>query len=232
MFFRTVIVCESEADCLFYRNMCRAIDQSESDHDVFWLSAHGKQHIRKLIRILRHLGLRAISIPDLDIVNDETNLKSLFESHGGDWSDIEKEFSTISRLMAERKPTTAADDLVAEINKVLDSLPPNGDGLFPDDAADAIRKTLRKASPWRELKESGVKALGKGRNRIEANNLLRKLLEHGVVVPAVGEMESFYPVSGAHGMEWVNEVLSLDVVNDQDLAEAREFARVIVAARS
>ena len=134
--------------------------------------------------------------------------------------------------MGERKPTTAADDVVAGINRVLDNVPTERDGLFPDQAAEEIRKILRRASPWRELKESGVKALGKGQNRIEANNLLRKLLEHGVVVPAVGEMESFYPVSGAHGMEWVNEVLGLDLVKDQNLAEAREFARVIVAARS
>ena len=232
MFFRTVIVCESEADCLFYRNLCRAVDQSKSDDDVFWLSAHGKQNIRKLIRILRHLGLRAISIPDLDIINNEANLRSLFASHGGSWSDIATEFSTISRLMGERKPTTAADDVKSKVNQVLDKVPADRDGLFPDQAAEEIRKVLRSASPWRELKESGVKALGKGQNRIDAGNLLEKLLDHGVVVPSVGEMESFYPFSRAHGMEWVNEVLSLDLVEDENLAEARKFARVILSARS
>ena len=232
MFFRTVMVCESEADCLFYRNLCRAVDPAKSDDDVFWLSAHGKQNIRKLIRILRRLGLRVISIPDLDIINDETNLKSLFESHGGHWVDISTEFSTISRLMNERKPTTAVDDVKVKINQVLDRVPAARDGLFPDQAAQDIRKVLRSASPWRELKESGIKALGKGQNRIDANNLLKKLFDHGIVVPSVGEMESFYPFSGAHGMEWVNDVLGLDLVNEVNLAEARDFAGIILSARS
>ena len=37
IFFPISIVCENEADCLFYRNLCRAIDQSTSDNDVSWL---------------------------------------------------------------------------------------------------------------------------------------------------------------------------------------------------
>ena len=102
----------------------------------------------------------------------------------------------------------------------------------PDQAAQDIRKVLRSASPWRELKESGIKALGKGQNRVDANNLLKKLFDHGIVVPSVGEMESFYPFSGAHGMEWVNDVLGLDLVNEVNLAEARDFAGIILSARS
>ena len=88
IFFPTSIVCENEADCLFYRNLCRGIDLSGNDNDVFWLSAHGKQNINKFVSLLRQLGLTVISLPDLDIINDQTNLRTLFESHGGVWADI------------------------------------------------------------------------------------------------------------------------------------------------
>ena len=233
MFFRTAIICESEADCLFYRNLCRATDQSNSDDDVFWLSAHGKQNIRKFTDILNRLGIRIVSIPDLDIVNDETNLRLLFESHGGSWDEIKTEFSTLAQLMRERKPTLSAYDVKAKIIEILNDLPSSKDGLFQEHTAQQIRKVMSGASPWRELKDSGIKALGKGQNQVAAVKLLEKLLDHGILVPPVGEMESFYPLSGAHGMAWVNEVLSLDLANDEKLSVAREFTtKVIVSVRS
>ena len=80
IFFPTSIICENEADCLFYRNLCRVIDPAGNDNEVFWLSAHGKQNIKKFASLLRQLGLAVISLPDLDIINNQTNLLTLFES--------------------------------------------------------------------------------------------------------------------------------------------------------
>ena len=232
MFFRTAIICESEADCLFYRNLCRVVDQSSRDDDVFWLSAHGKQNIRKFSTILRKLGLRVLSIPDLDIINDEYNLRSLFDSHGGLWINIESDFFTLNQLMRERKPTSSFDDIKTKILKILNVTTSGKDGLFPTDAARGIRSAMNSASPWREIKESGVKALGKGGNQRAAENLLRELEEVGILIPTVGEMESFYLTSSLHGIEWVDEVLGLDVANDDRLLEARQFAGKIISARS
>ena len=58
LFFPTSVICENEADCLFYRNLCRAVDQSGRYENVFWLSAHGKQNIKKFSTVLRKFGLR------------------------------------------------------------------------------------------------------------------------------------------------------------------------------
>ena len=77
IFFPTSIVCENEADCLFYRNLCRVVDPDGNDNEVFWLSAHGKQNIKKFVSLLRQLGLAVISLPDLDIINNQTNLRTL-----------------------------------------------------------------------------------------------------------------------------------------------------------
>ena len=125
-----------------------------------------------------------------------------------------------------------ADDVKAKIIEILNDMPSTKDGLFQDDSAQQIRKVMNGASPWRELKENGLKALGKGQNQIAAVKLLGKLRDHGILVPPVGEMESFYPFSASHGMTWVNEVLCLDLVNDEILSEARKFAEVIVSART
>ena len=230
LFFRTVIVCENEADCLFYRTIYRAVDESEHEETVFWISAHGKQNIKKLVEPLRKFGVHVISLPDLDILDDGTKLKALIESHGGDWSEFESDFKTIAQLMGERKPTFAAQDVKAEIHEILEDTEEREDGLFPPERAEKIKKVLKSASPWRALKESGLTALGKGKNQIAARRLLEKMSELGILVPEVGELESFYPLSSNHGIEWANEVLHCDIEKDNNLTNAREFAKKIHVA--
>ena len=232
MFFPTAVVCENEADCLFYRSLCRAVDPSSNDSEVFWLSAHGKQNIKKFVSLLRQLGLMVISLPDLDIINDQTNLRTLFESHGGTWPDIESDFLSLARLMKHRKPSVAAKDITAKIRGILDTMSAGADGLFPNDTAMEIRAVMRGASPWREIKESGISAFGKGENRIAVDRLLAALRRRGILVPPVGEMESFYSLSSNHGMAWVNDVLGLDLARDNELSEARKFGEAIIRAWS
>ena len=54
--------------------------------------------------------------------------------------------------------------------------------------------------------------------------------ELGILVPEVGELESFYPLSSNHGIEWANEVLHCDIEKDNNLTNAREFAKKIHVA--
>ena len=232
IFFSTSIVCENEADCLFYRNLCRVIDPAGNDNEVFWLSAHGKQNIKKFVFLLRQLGLAVISIPDLDIINDQTNLRTLFESHGGTWANIQADYLTLARLMKERKPTVSAEGVTTKIGAALTNMSTGADELFPDDTAEEIRAVMRGASPWREIKESGISAFGKGENRNAVDRLLDALRHHGILVPPVGEMESFYSQSSNHGMAWVNDVLCLDIARDEQLSEARKFGKAIIRART
>ena len=232
IFFSTSIVCENEADCLFYRNLCRVIDPAGNDNEVFWLSAHGKQNIKKFVFLLRQLGLAVISIPDLDIINDQTNLRTLLESHGGTWANIQADYLTLARLMKERKPTVSAEGVTTKIGAALTNMSTGADELFPDDTAEEIRAVMRGASPWREIKESGISAFGKGENRNAVDRLLDALRHHGILVPPVGEMESFYSQSSNHGMAWVNDVLCLDIARDEQLSEARKFGKAIIRART
>lgn len=225
LFFRTVVICENEADCLFYRSLLKSVGKQENDENVFWISAHGKQNIKKLAKVLRAIGVRVVSTPDLDIINDKQNLKDLIESHGGQWSDFEAEFTVVSRLIGSRKPTFAKDDVRQKIVEIMDNAPDNDDGLFPDKAATAIKSILSSASPWRELKESGISVLGRGQNYHAAKSLLNKMQAVGIVTPEVGEMESFHPGSGLHGIEWVNEALSMDLNNAPEMEQARKFAQ-------
>ena len=85
--------------------------------------------------LLRQLGLRVISLPDLDIINNEKILQTLFESHGGVWAGIEADFLTLARLMKERKPTVSADDVRTKVNALLSTMSTGVDELFPNSTA-------------------------------------------------------------------------------------------------
>ncbi len=54
----------------------------------------------------------------------------------------------------------------------------------------------------------------------ELHVMLRKL---GLHVVEVGEMECFNKSVAGHGSKWVNEVMTLNLADDPDLREAREF---------
>ena len=100
LFFRTVIVCENEADCLFYRSIYRAVDESVRDENVFWVSAHAQTQYKEISYTLEKVWRTgSLALPDLDIINDDTNLKALIASHGGDWGEFESDFKTIATLM-------------------------------------------------------------------------------------------------------------------------------------
>ena len=134
--------------------------------------------------------------------------------------------------MKERKPTVSAEGVTTKIGAALKNMSTGADELFPDDTAEEIRAVMRGASPWREIKESGISAFGKGENRNAVDRLLDALRHHGILVPPVGEMESFYSQSSNHGMAWVNDVLCLDIARDEQLSEARKFGKAIIHART
>jgi hypothetical protein len=227
-FYRTVVVCENEADCLFYRALLERLGKIGPSSPVFWLSAHGKQNVRNVTALLNNLGVRALSIVDFDVINDEAVLKSLVKAHGGDWDTFRTDFDLMQRSVAEKKPSLAAAEVAAEVLKIMEPLRA-AQGLFPTSAKDQIREIFRRASPWREVKESGLAALAKGQVAQAAQRVLANLADIGILVVPVGEMESFCRTIEGDGIKWVEQVLKKDLGTDPELAEARSFADRVAA---
>ncbi len=229
-FYQHVVVCEDEADCLFYRALLEANGHLSETSPVFWLSAHGKQNIKKLAHVLKSLGVHVISLADFDLINDETVLRSLIQAHEGAWSQFDENFKTVSASIKNKKPTVAAGDVKIEITKLISQIADGSQELFEDEYEKKLRDILRRASPWREIKSSGISAIDSGAPTQSARNLVRDLKSIGIVLPEIGEMESFYRDISAHGMAWVDQMLKKDLKNDPELVAAREFAKVLASS--
>lgn len=224
LFYNWVIVCEDESDCLFYRAILEENGYITEASPIFWISAHGKQNLRKVAGLLRSLGIQVISIADFDILNDDNVLRPLIEAHDGKWEDFSEPYATIKKSIEQRKPTMATDDVTKEISNVLAGIDARATPLFPKAAEDVIREIFKKASPWRELKGSGIYALDAGEATVAAKQLLKSLESIGIFVPLVGETESFCKAIGGHGVVWVDGALNRNLRDDPEFEQARRFA--------
>ena len=70
-----------------------------------------------------------------------------------------------------------------------------------------IQNIVKKKSIWDELKKSGKRGIPHGDATLAFQRINELLIQNGVYVVPVGELESFIPTIGGHGPNWVNAVL-------------------------
>jgi hypothetical protein len=86
LFHSAVIVTEADRDSRFYEAAVdaeRDRDPESPAHNLMFIGANGKQNMAKIVLRLRKLGVRVVSCPDLDILDNSTVLRNLIGAHGG-----------------------------------------------------------------------------------------------------------------------------------------------------
>jgi len=83
IFHRNVIIAESDSDCLFYSALLNTDAVSGSiEPDVLFIHASGKDRMAQLADTLRSLDVPVSVIADIDILNQETAIKTCLRSSG------------------------------------------------------------------------------------------------------------------------------------------------------
>jgi hypothetical protein len=191
LFHRAVIITESDRDSHFYH---AAIDHHQDmktpqppAHNLMFLSSYGKQNMASIVQRLRRLGVRVVTSPDLDILNDRTKLRRLVEAHGGEWESIKQLYTQATSEFSN----AAAPPTIDEVRKKIEE-------AFSQNTEDALEKPLAQAlaaavalptATWRKLKEFGDLAFKADKKA--ANELLDALDGLGIVTVRVGELENF-----------------------------------------
>jgi ABC-type multidrug transport system ATPase subunit len=220
------VVCESDADCMFYQSLLNLSSISgERRPDILFVHAAGKARMAKLADTLRSLDVPVSVVADIDILNDEKTFKNLFETLGGVWPDAQPHWKALSNDIIARKPpmnATRVKNMIAnEIQEVT------GTGEFPRDKENAIKQIFRAVSPWSALKQSGRAAL-RGEPVKQFDKLNDKCAAVGLWIVPVGEIEGFCSSVGVHGPGFVEKVLEeRNLETDEELKEAREFVSKI-----
>lgn len=223
VFFEHVVICEADADCMFYQSFL-SLPSISGDRrpDVLFVHAAGKHRMAKLVDTLRSLDVPVSVIADIDILSDEDTFRNLFEKLGGKWGDVQTHWKAVSDQVVNKRPPLNAEQVATRIAKELSGV--SGKADFPKESERAIKRIFKDASPWGAMKSGGRSALSHGEPIKQFDRLCRKCSDHRLWVVPVGELEGFCRSVGSHGPRFVEKVLEeRDLETDTELQEAREF---------
>ncbi len=229
VFFEHVVICEADADCMFYQSLL-SLPSISGDRrpDVLFVHATGKHRMAKLADTLRLLDVPVSVIADIDILNDENMFRDLFEKQGGNWEEVKSHWKAIADLVVNQRPPRNAEQVVDLIAKELEGI--TGDAEFPKERERKIKRIFKNTSPWSAMKSSGRSALGHGGPVEHFDRLCKKCSNHRLWIVPVGELEGFCRSVGSHGPGFVEKVLEeRNLETAPELQEAREFVEKIWA---
>jgi ABC-type cobalamin/Fe3+-siderophores transport system ATPase subunit len=228
IFHQRVIIAESDSDCLFYNSILNTKKVSGDEYpDVLFIHAGGKHRMHHLAGTLKSLDVPVSVIADIDLLNEESVVRELFEVLGGNWTDIENHWTALKTSVESLRPPLNAIQVKGQIEKELDGI--DGTGSFPKKAEQAIKYIFKALSPWHSVKKAGRSAFGRGSPINHFDELIKKCAERGLWIVPVGELEGFCrTIEARHGPDFVQTVLThRDLENDPDLEEARSFVAKI-----
>ncbi|QYF91884.1 AAA family ATPase [Massilia sp. PAMC28688] len=228
IFYRRVIITESDGDCLFYSSFLNLPSISgEVRPDVLFIHASGKHRMAKLVDTLRALDVPVTVITDVDILSEENAFRGLYESIGGNWDEIRSAWATIKNSVQAISPPINASQIKQMISAELQGV--SDTGQFPKDAERNIKAIFRTVSPWDALKQAGRSAL-RGSTTIQMyDRLVDACAVLGLWIVPVGELEGFCrSIEAKHGPSFVEKVIEeRDLERDSELADARAFVTKI-----
>ena len=231
IFYRNVIIAESDSDCLFYSALLNTKAVSGfTEPDVLFIHASGKHRMAQLADTLRSLDVPVSVIADIDILNEETAIKNLFEKLGGVWTDISGHWQAIKTGVESTSPPLNAGQVK---NLVLSELDKVGDlEKFPKENERNINNIFRSVSAWDAVKRSGRSALRGAQTISHFDQLVDKASTKGLWIVPVGELEGFCrSIDARHGPAFAQKVIEeRDLENDLELRDAREFVAKIWAS--
>ena len=227
VFFEHVVICESDADCMFYLSLLSLpFISGDRRPDVLFVHAAGKHRMEKIADTLRSLDVPVSVIADIDILNDEKTFRNLFEVLGGYWEEAKTHWKAVTDHVVNQRPPQNAEQVTDLIAGELEGV--TGKEDFPKEKKRAIKRIFKDASPWSAMKSSGRSALSSGEPIKQFDKLCEMCSDHRLWIVPVGELEGFCRSIGSHGPGFVEKVLEKhDLETAPELREAREFVRKI-----
>lgn len=205
LFHKSVVLCESDADCKMYSVIENHIKQKVGKYsEALFIHCSGKHRMAKIAKALRSLNVDVKLIPDMDILNDKIVLKTVTEACGVEWKSIQKDYNTIVGNLhspVERIDRNAARITIQQIFNTSQS--PN----LSTKEIEGIRNAVKTISKWESIKKSGKAAIPQGEATLAYGRIEQLLREYWIFIVPVGEIENFVKEVGKHGPEWVNTVL-------------------------
>ena len=227
VFHERVIICESDADCMFYSSLLDLPQiHGHRQPDVLFVHANGKHRIAALASALADLDVPTDIIADIDILREAEVLKKIAEALGWDSSEAITLAESVRKAIEQHKPSLSHDEIRNAIKTILAD-PPSSD-VGTREWESKIDGIFREASQWGAVKKGGEAALPAGQATQQFQELRSVCKAMGLWIVPVGELDGFCKSIGGHGPGWVQQVIEQrNLSNDPELENARQFMREI-----
>lgn len=227
LFHSKVVICESDSDSRFFSAILSALYDNTGNiaPDILFINCGGKHRIPTVIKALNKLNVPIQVVADFDVLNNISPLKEIFEDLGGVWTEVEADWQLVKKEIEQKRPEFLTEDVKEEISTILNS---TTERIFPKPKISEIKTVLKKASPWTEAKNVGKAFIPSGNATQAFERIQDKFIAIGLLIPEVGELESFCKSIGNHGPKWVSDVLTKDLKTDKELEVARQFVSLLV----
>ena len=217
VFHERVIICEADADCMFYSSILDLPNVHGDTHpDVLFIHANGKHRMATLAETLVALDVPVDIVADVDVLNDLTVLEKLVRALNGDWAQINPFADALKKEIEISEPILSFDDIRTRVRKELDEAP--ADHNPAKDLRSRIDGILPQSTPWGAIKRAGNAALPPGQAAQRFDRIQTLCAQAGLWIVPVGELEGFCRPIGRKGPAWVQQVVAgRDLATDPEL---------------
>lgn len=205
LFHESVVLCESDSDCKLYSIIFSHIKSKANSYaQTLFIHCGGKQRMHTVIKALKALKIKLLVIPDMDVLNDEANIKRIVESCGGNWDKYKTEYKILSSNLTIPKSFISRNEFKNSSEEILKA---SQDKYLSKEEIEELQKTLKIETKWNLVKKGGKDSIPSGDAYSAYERIDSSLKEIRIYLPPVGELENFIKGVGGHGPEWVNKVL-------------------------
>ena len=225
LFHERVIICEADADCMFYSSILDLPEvRGETHPDVLFVHANGKHRMATLAETLVALDVPVEIVADIDVLNDLAVLKKIVMALRGDWEQIGPLADALKKEIENSELRLGFDDLKTRVQEELDRTPAEYNPA--KDLRSRIDDIFPQSTSWGAIKRGGKAALPQGQATQRFNRLQMFCGQAGLWIVPVGELEGFCKSTGRKGPTWVQQVVEeRDLATDPELDPARQFVK-------
>lgn len=203
LFYDQVIICEGEADIMFFRWALEGTDVGKSLDESFWISSYGKAAIPGMFSDLKKIGVHVKCIFDLDVLLSPDIIEKICDHVSLDFSKFKP---VLQRLVSGIKVPPAGEAL-EKIEEIIKKVPEEDDEQSRLEIIRAIKKSAEGLGKSWTLKKSGILSVPRGEIYSEIMSMIEEFREKGIVILEEGEIENYIPEISYHGQLWVRTAL-------------------------
>lgn len=202
LFYDAVIICESDSDCQFYSSIQAFEKEKEGKRDnPFYVYSSTKSRMRVIVDALKPLNVEFRVIADIDLLREINDLMPLYESCGGNWTELEEDFRLFSDALKDENNTISKEDLKKAFAEAIDR---DGKEEYDRKALKDLKKKVTLERKWEDLKKYGEEALP-AEAKAPYEKIHKALIARKIYLVPKGELEGFVNAEN-HGPKWVANV--------------------------